>query len=119
MALSSTMKRLLEIAETKAESAAATLGAVTRELQQHEEKLLLLFRYRDDYQQRFRQAARTGLDAQGLRNYHEFLERLENAIMQQHAVVVEARIRVDSGRKDWQLKERKSKAFGTLDQRFD
>ena len=92
---------------------------MTRELQQQEEKLLLLFKYRDEYQQRFRLAARTGLDAAGLRNYHEFLERLENAIMQQHAGVVEARVRVDCGRNDWQLKERKSKAFGTLDQRFD
>jgi flagellar protein FliJ len=113
------LKRLLEIAETTAESAAASLGALNRQLQQHEEKLLLLFKYRDEYQQRLRKATGTGLDSAGLRNFHEFLERLEQAILQQHAVVVEARTRVECGRDDWQLKQRKSKAFGTLAQRFD
>lgn len=113
------LKRLLEIAETTAESAAASLGALNRQLQQHEEKLLLLFRYRDEYQQRLRHATGTGLDGAGLRNFHEFLERLEQAILQQHAMVVEARTRVECGRSDWQLKQRKSKAFGTLAQRFD
>jgi flagellar protein FliJ len=113
------LKRLLEIAETTAESAAASLGALNRQLQQHEEKLLLLFKYRDEYQQRLRHAAGSGLDGAGLRNFHEFLERLEQAILQQHALVVDARTRAECGRTDWQLKQRKSKAFGTLEQRFD
>ncbi len=119
MAQKFALKRLLEIAETTAESAAASLGALNRQLQQHEEKLLLLFKYRDEYQQRLRNATGSGLDGAGLRNFHEFLERLEQAILQQHAVVVEARTRVECGRNDWQLKQRKSKAFGTLAQRFD
>jgi flagellar FliJ protein len=119
MAQKFALKRLLEIAETTAESAAASLGALNRQLQQHEEKLLLLFQYRDEYQQRLRHAAGTGLDGAGLRNFHEFLERLEQAIMQQHALVVDARTRVQCGLNDWQLKQRKSKAFGTLAQRFD
>src|SRR5476649_830731 len=63
------LKRLLEIAETTAESAAASLGALNRQLQQHEEKLLLLFKYRDEYQQRLRHAAGSGLDGAGLRNF--------------------------------------------------
>jgi flagellar FliJ protein len=113
------LDRLLEIAEHTAESAAASLGALNRQLKQHEEKLLLLFRYRDEYQERLRHAAGAGLDGVGLRNFHNFLERLEQAILQQHALVVDARTRVECGRHDWQLKQRKSKAFGTLSQRFD
>lgn len=113
------LKQLLQIAETTAESAAASLGALNRQLQQHEEKLMLLFKYRDEYQQRLRHAGGSGLDGAGLRNFHEFLERLEQAILQQHALVVDTRTRVECGRNDWQLKERKSKAFGTLAQRFD
>ncbi len=119
MAQKFALKRLLEIAATTAETAAASLGALNRQLQQNEEKLLLLFRYRDEYQQRLRHATGKGLDGAGLRNYHEFLERLEQAILQQHAVVVEARTRVECARNDWQLKQRKSKAFDTLSQRFD
>jgi flagellar FliJ protein len=119
MAQEYALKRLLEIAETTAESAAASLGALNRQLQQHEEKLLLLFKYRDEYQQRLRRAAGGGLDGAGLRNFHDFLERLEQAILQQHALVVDARTRAECGLNDWQQKQRKSKAFGTLSQRFD
>ncbi len=113
------LKQLLEIAEVKATSAAASLGALNRQLQEHEEKLRLLFAYREDYQQRLRSATGSGLDSAGLRNFHEFLERLEQAILQQHAQVVDARKRMERGRDDWQLEQRKSKAFGTLAQRFD
>jgi flagellar FliJ protein len=119
MAQKFALKRLLEIAETTTESAAANLGVLNRQLQQHEEKLLLLFKYRNEYQERLRSAAGTGLDGAGLRNFHDFLERLEQAILQQHALVVDIRTRVEGGRNDWQLKQRKSKAFSTLAQRFD
>ena len=117
MAQKFALKRLLEIAETTAESAAASLGTHNRQLQQHEEKLLLLFKYREEYQERLRRAA--ALDGAALRNFHDFLERLEQAILQQHALVVEARTRVECARLDWQAKQRKSKAFDTLAQRFD
>jgi flagellar FliJ protein len=113
------LNRLLEIAASSAESAAASLGALNRQLQQQEEKLVLLFKYRDEYRERLRRAERSGLDGAKLRNFHEFLDRLEQAIVQQHAQVVDARARMECGRNDWHLKQRKSKAFGTLSQRFN
>jgi flagellar FliJ protein len=119
MAQKFALRRLLEIAETTAESAAASLGALNRQLQQQEEKLLLLFKYRDEYQERLRNAAGTGLDGASLRNFQDFLERLEQAILQQHALVVDTRTRVECGRTDWQSKQKKSMAFGTLAGRFD
>ena len=118
MAQEFALNRLLEIASTQADTAAAALGALNRQLQQHEEKLLLLFNYRDEYQERLRRACAAGLDGAGLRNFHDFLERLEQAILQQHALVVGARTHVESGLGDWQVKQRKSKAFDTLSQRF-
>lgn len=119
MAQKFALKQLLEIAETTAQTAASNLGSLNRVLQQHEEKLLLLFKYRTEYQDRLRRVTGSGLDSAGLQNYHEFLERLEQAILQQHAQVVEALTRVECGRQDWQQKQRKSKAFGALEQRFD
>ena len=113
-----TLHRLLEIATTQAATAAANLGQLNRQLQQHEEKLLLLFKYRDEYQERLRRAAAAGLDGAGMRNFHDFLNRLEQAILQQHALVVDARTHVENGRGDWQVKQIKSKAFDTLSQRF-
>ncbi len=119
MAATFPMKRLHEIAETSLDTAVATLGTLNQELQQHEEKLLLLFNYRDEYQQRLRYATNTGLGGACMRNFHEFLERLEQAIMQQHALVVDARTRVESGRSEWRARQRKSMAFGTLVQRLE
>ena len=119
MAHTFALKRLLDIAETTADEAAASLGTLNWQLQQQEEKLLLLFKYRDDYQERLRQSANVGLDGAALRNFHSFLERLEQAILQQHTLVVTARTRAECGRTDWQLKQRKSMAFDTLSQRFD
>ena len=118
MAQEFALHRLLEIAATQAETAAANLGELNRQLRQHEEKLLLLFKYRDDYQERLRRASKAGLDGAGLRNFHDFLDRLEQAILQQHALVVGARTHVESGLGDWRVKQRKSKAFDTLSQRF-
>lgn len=112
------LHRLVEIASTQAEKAAADLGRLNRELQQHEEKLLLLFKYRDEYQERLRRAVAAGLDGAGLRNFHEFLDRLEQAIMQQHALVVDWRTRVECGLGEWQHMQKKSKAFDTLSARF-
>ena len=118
MAQKFALHRVHEIAITQAETAAADLGALNRQLQAHEEKLLLLFKYRDEYQERLRRATAAGLDGAGLRNFHDFLDRLEQAILQQHALVVDARTHVQSGLGDWQVKQRRSKAFDTLSQRF-
>ena len=118
MAQEFALHRLLEIASTQAETAAANLGELNRILRQHEEKLLLLFKYRDEYQERLRRATAAGLDGAGLRNFHQFLDRLEQAILQQHALVVGARTQVENGLGDWQVKQKKSKAFDTLSQRF-
>lgn len=112
------LQRLLEVATTHTESAAASLGALNRQLQQHEEKLLLLFQYRTDYQERLRRAIANGVDGAGLKNFHDFMNRLEQAILQQHALVVDARTRAESGRHEWNSKRRQSKAFDTLSQRF-
>jgi flagellar FliJ protein len=113
------LQRVLEIADIHTESAAASLAALNRQLLEHEEKLLQLFQYRTDYQDRLRRAIVNGVDGAGLRNFHNFMERLEDAILQQHAVVVDARTRVDGGRHEWHGKRRKSKAYDALSQRFE
>ena len=118
MAQKFALQRVHEMAATQAETAAAHLGELNRQLVAHEEKLLLLFKYRDEYQERLRRATAEGLDGAGLRNFHDFLDRLEQAILQQHAVVVGARTQTQCGLGEWQVKQRKSKAFDTLSQRF-
>lgn len=118
MAQEFALNRLLEIASSQADTAAAALGDLNRALAQQEEKMQLLFKYRDDYQERLRRATTSGLDGAGLRNFHQFLDRLEQAILQQNTLVVEARTRAERGLGEWRVKQRKSKAYDTLSQRF-
>ena len=80
---------------------------------------MLLFQYRSEYNDRLQRAATDGLDGATMRNYHDFLQRLETAIMQQHAQVVEARTRAEHGRIEWQNSRRKSMTFDTLSKRFE
>ena len=117
MAKNFALQTLLEIAASQSEKAAANLGALRRHLLQHEDKLKLLLDYRDEYQQRLRRAGERGLDAAGLRNFYDFIDRLGQAVTQQQTAVIDARKRVQAAQADWQLKERKFKAFDTLAQR--
>ena len=77
----------------------------------------MLLRYRDEYRERLRHASARGLDGTDLRNFHQFIERLEQAIAQQEHVTAKARTRVEDGRRKWQLSQRKYKAFDTLVER--
>jgi flagellar protein FliJ len=111
------LQNLLEVAVSEEESAAANLGERTRALQTQEQTLAMLLQYRADYQERLRRAAADGLDAAGLRNFNEFIGRLEQAIAQQRATLADARGHAEQSRARWQDKRRRSKAYDTLSQR--
>ena len=117
MAQKFALERVREIADHQTDAAAARLAGLNRELHEQESRLMVLFRYREEYRERLQKSAAGGLDAAAMRNYHEFMQRLEHAIMQQHAMVVEARTRAEHGRLDWQNHRRKSMAFDSLSQR--
>jgi flagellar FliJ protein len=119
MAQKFALARIQEITDHETDAAAASLGGLNRELNEQESRLMLLFKYRTEYHERLQRAAASGLDGAAMRNYHEFLQRLERAIMQQHALVVEARTRVEHGKLEWQNRRRKSMAFDSLSRRFE
>ena len=117
MTQSFALKNLLDIATSETDSAAARLGELNRQVLLQEQKLKLLLQYRADYQERLRGAVANGLDSAGLRNFNDFISRLEQALQQQQASLDEARGRAEHGLRQWQAKARRSKAFGTLAQR--
>jgi flagellar FliJ protein len=119
MAQKFALSRIQELADHQTDKAAARLGDLNRELQEQEARLMLLFKYRSEYNERLQRAATDGLDGATMRNYHDFLQRLETAIMQQHAQVVDARTRAEHGRIEWQNRRRKSMTFDTLSKRFE
>jgi flagellar FliJ protein len=119
MAQKFALERVQEIADHQTDAAAASLADLNRELHEQEARLMLLFKYRSEYHERLHRAASEGLDGAAMRNYQDFLQRLEHAIMQQHAQVVEARTRAEHGRVAWQNSRKKSMSFDSLSRRFE
>ena len=113
------LKTLREVAEIRTDTAAANLGTLMQNLQRQEAKLALLVQYRTEYQERLFEARRRGLDGLALRNFHDFLERLEHALTEQRTAVVHAKCSVERGRDEWRTLGQRSRAYDTLSQRFD
>ena len=112
------LQRLTDSAASEAESAAASLGNLHRQLQKEEQKLKLLQQYHTDYQERLRHASTKGLTSAGLQNFNDFIRRLEHAIAQQRQTVAHAHQGAELGRGHWKTKQIKSQAFDTLALRF-
>ena len=114
-----TLKKVQEVADIRTDTAAANLGTLMQNLQRQEAKLALLLQYREEYQERLRLANQRGLDGLALRNFHDFLERLERALAEQRASVAHAQRSVERGRDEWRSADQRSRAYDTLSQRFD
>lgn len=113
------LKKVQEVADIRTDTAAANLGSLMQNLQRQEAKLALLLQYRDEYQERLRRAKQRGLDGLALRNFHDFLDRLEHALIEQRATVAHAQRSVERGRDEWRSADQRSRAYDTLSQRFD
>ena len=114
-----TLQPLLNMAQKKSEAAALKLGKLNQQQQAAQGKLETLLQYRKDYQLRFQEAAQNGMDQTGMRNFQDFLNRLDAAIAQQRTVIEQANHSVQNGRAELQDSQRKMKSFDTLLQRHN
>jgi flagellar FliJ protein len=76
-----------------------------------------LQQYRRDYQLKFQEAAQQGMEPTDLRNFQDFIDRLDQAIRQQQHVIENAKRGVQTGRNELMDSTRKMKSFDTLAQR--
>lgn len=113
----SSLKKLLDLAQIRSDAAARRLGELNSQEQGAEKKLRLLLGYRLDYQVRFQEFARTGMDHAAWRNFLAFADRLDTAIAEQRQVVAKSQNCVQAGRNEWHAQQRKLKSFETLSQR--
>lgn len=117
MARSFPLQPLQHLAKQKSDAAAKKLGQLNRNRQSAEGKLEMLQQYRRDYLDKMRQAELAGMDLQDLRNYREFIYRLDEAIAQQHTVVEQAHKSVSYGQGELMETQRRMKSFDALAQR--
>lgn len=111
------LKAVQDLAQRRHDDAAAHLGALNSEAAKAEAKLNMLLQYREEYRARYRAAVQNNLHSAGWKNFHDFLEKLDEAIEQQRAAVVLSRQAVQRGRAEWQSAQRDVRAYDTLAQR--
>jgi flagellar FliJ protein len=111
------LQPLVHLAHQKNDAATRNLGKLNQQQQSAQGKLDALQQYRRDYQMKFQLAAQQGMEPTDLRNFQDFIDRLDQAIRQQKQVIEKAKIGVQSGRHELMDTTRKMKSFDTLAQR--
>lgn len=113
------LQALLDMANDRRDAAARRLGELIANETEDCRKLELLENYRSEYQAKFAEALRNGIDPQAMRNYSLFIGKLDEAIASQREVVDTARHRTSVGQKAWIDERSKAKAFDALSKRHE
>ena len=117
MAKPFSLQPLVHIAKQQNETAIKNLGKLNQQQQSAENKLNMLQQFRRDYQEKFQEAARNGMAPVDLRNFQDFIYRLDQAIGQQQNVLEHTANSVNAGRAQLMDAKRKMQSFETLAQR--
>lgn len=107
----------MNLAQHQNDSATRKLGQLSQQQQSAQQKLDALLEYRKDYQGRLQEASRSGMDQAELRNFQQFINKLDEAIHQQTKLVEHSKISTQVGRNEFDTTRRKLKSFDMLQQR--
>ena len=111
------LQSLLELAHMKNETATRKLGQLNMQQHETQTKLEVLQQYRLDYQNRLQASIKEGMEPASLRNFQEFIHKLDMAIAQQIKVVEQSKLSTQMGRGEFHSTQRNLKSFDTLQQR--
>ena len=111
------LQTLLNLAQSKNEEATRRLGLLNRQQHDAQAQLDVLCQYRREYQERMQSASRDGMNPALLKNFQEFIYKLDVAIAQQSKAVEQCKLSVQMGRSEFTSTQRKLKSFDTLQQR--
>lgn len=114
MASPSALETLIELATSATDEAAKRLGRAIQATDRAEKKLALLEQYRNDYTARFEVRMAQGVSPMNYRNFQAFIEKLDEAIVGQKLLVLEAENGVVREKGAWQDSERKRMSYDTL-----
>lgn len=111
------LQPLVHLAQQQNDAATRRFGLLNQQQQAAQAKLDTLLQYRKDYQTRLQGEVQNGMNQAALRNFQDFIRRLDDAIEQQSRANEYAREQVQIGRGELQEAQRKMKSFDTLAQR--
>lgn len=119
MAKPFSLQPLLELMQTRADEKTRQLGQLIAAEQSAKSRLQLLEQYREEYSQKMRNAIGEGLTPMALRNYQDFIARIDEAIDQQRQAVNRSQQNTATGQAEWREQNQRLKAIDTLSQRHD
>lgn len=117
MARPFSLQPLLELMQNRADEATRRLGQLIAAEQNEKSRLDMLEQYREEYAQRLRDACVQGITQLALRNYQDFLGRIDEAIAQQRKNLANSQRNTQAGQENWQAQNRQLKAIDTLSHR--
>ena len=110
---------LTGLAEESHDRAAKKLAHALKMQKDSESRLTLLENYCADYRARLVRSAANGVAPAELRNFRDFIARLEEAIRQQRAEVEAIKKGVAECRTGWMLERRRKHSYAVLIERAD
>ena len=119
MAQTFPLQTLLELMQNRTDEASRKLGQLITAEQSQRSRLQMLEQYRGEYAQRMREATAEGITRLILRNYQDFLARIDEAIEQQRQAVQNSELSTKAGQTEWRNQNTKLMAIDTLSSRHD
>ncbi len=110
---------LKELVQREEDEAAERMGACNRRQREAQEKLALLERFRDEYEERLRQALRDDASPELILNHRRFLARLDDALILQREELARCAQRLEEAHRAWQAVRTRRRAFEVLEARAD
>ena len=110
----SSLKQLILVAtveEKKMQNCATQFRLASAHLQENQQKLSGLERYRLDYLHTIRQKAKQGVNAQSMNQHHQFVGKLDKACEQQINIINNAVLVVDQRKRQWLGQQQKHRAI--------
>src|SRR3989338_11718836 len=91
------LQTLMNLAQHQNDSATRKLGQLNKQQQSAQQQLETLRQYRRDYQTRLQESTHGGMDHAELRNFQEFINKLDEAIAQQLQTVEQSKVSTQAG----------------------
>ncbi len=118
MTKSDRVKPVVKVAQNREREAARVFADSQRVLHEREQRLDELRRYRDEYRENYQARSRSGMSAQQMRTYRNFLLKLDAAVEQQEQAVHVAQCELTRQKARWMEKHVRTKALANMRTRY-
>lgn len=118
MTKSERVKPIIKVAENREREAARVFSDAQRVVQDRQQRLSELIKYREEYRANLKVRGQAGMTAQSLRGMLGFLGKLDLAVEQQEQAVKAAESELGQKRRQWLEKHFRTKALDNVRHRY-